>query len=134
MSEVTLRPPARGPCSADAQELCHPRGLGPGCLPPGGRQGVVPTTLVNVTRRCIDLRNPCADHEPLDRPVERARSHVDAAARALADVQFDGMAVLGSVQQGEQDAELGRRDREDWVFRHGGRSMNIDVRCYVTRY
>ena len=121
--------------SPDPEELRHALGLSPGRVPTGGGQGVVPTALIGSTiARSIHLRYPSATDEPLDRPVERARPHVDAAARSLADVQFDGMAVLGPVKEGEQDSELGWGDREKWLFRHGRRYTNIERRCYVTRY
>ena len=73
----------------------------------------------------VSSRAPACD----DRSVEGARSHDDSASRSLTDIEFDGVPVLGPVQQREEDSKLSWADLMSRVASH--RSLQ-EISVFVT--
>src|SRR5262245_5422176 len=75
-------------------------------------QPVVPPPLVVAGRTPEGLLDQAVVEHLADGAVERAGTHPHVAVRPLGDLLHDGVAVLFSLAEGDQDVEHGRSERQ----------------------
>lgn len=101
-------------------------------------QPVVPAPLV-IQRRVgsfFGLFDKALIEHPLDRPVQRPRTHPHRSAAQLGDVAHDGVAVLLAVRQRHDDVHDRRRQRQELLdlvtSNHDPTMTGLDLLCQVS--